>query len=132
MILILHTVDGFDLERHTVDEDDLLVDFDTVDLIRTVDAEYSIIDECVLLTSFGIVDADDQRMVFSNVLGETEGNEVVEIKLHFGLVDVLAHSWVESYLLHIICLVGCKEHHRNIVGVFLLCHTGVDTNYTFY
>ena len=80
---------------------------------------------------FGIVDADNEWMILTDILCETKGYQVVQIELHFRRVNLLGHTGVESHLLHIVGLVGREKHHGDMICVLLLCYTCIDTNDTF-
>ena len=123
--LLLHAVDGLDFERHSVDlnqeisitfgdtyEDDLLVDLDSLNLVVSIANKHAIVNESVLLAALCVINAANERVVLANVLCQSERDKVVQIELHLLLVNFLAHSRVESHLLHVVSLVGCEEPMR--------------------
>ena len=84
-------------------------DLDSLNLILLVCLKNTVVDECVLLAALCIVYADDERVVLSDVLGQTEGAKVVHVELNLSCVNLLAHTGVEANLLDVVRLVGSEK-----------------------
>ena len=127
--VLLHPVDSFTFEGHTVDNSNLLIYPDSFKVLFRVFLEHTVIDVTVLLTItwIRIVNAHNQRVIFFLNMFKIVSTQFVHIKTYL-IGDNLVLSRPELNLLDIVCLVGTIEHGRNILGILLLGNTGVDSH----
>ena len=101
---------------------------DTIDLFIAALGEIAVGHHSVLGTVVLIVDRDNHGVVVLDALGELESDQIVDIKLDLSWLNLLFEAGIHCQVLDIILPVGCVEHLRGIVRVFLFSDTHVDAN----
>ena len=109
----------------------MFVNSNSFNFVFAVHLEDTIVDEGVLFAFVCVVDTHYDRVVLSNILSQTESDQVVKIKLNAAVLNLLSHSDIKPTFLYVISLVRSVEHLRDIISILLLSHTSIDPDYSF-